>query len=183
VLQSASILQANQGRQDRITALHEFVAARLRELSARSYMISYRRGIGEGLPLNGILWGEVPSITVLDAKIQPNGLYLLRLGKCSMATADGNSSPIIPGGPLDNNDTAYSWTPLVRDVKGVRWQFRDFGEVPWIEEWVNIGSKPRVVSFSITFAGDAQPVLMEFWLPRLYQVSLAMPQTGQTNAP
>ena len=57
-------------------------------------MASYRRGDGEGLIQNGIIFGNTNLATAIDAKSQPNSLYLLRV--TSFATDASAQNPRCP---------------------------------------------------------------------------------------
>jgi prepilin-type N-terminal cleavage/methylation domain-containing protein len=173
VLQSASSLQQNQNRADETTALRTYLDSSLNELPGGSQLTSYRRGDGEGLGQNGIIFGTDNLLTAVDAQMQANGLYTLRT--CTFATTgtDANSATKFTQ-LVCGNDPSLSWTGLLRDVKDISWHFQELNNAVWAEEWSNASHKPNLVEFTITLAGDLQPTTMEFWLPPV------VPAPGQT---
>ncbi len=181
VLQSTSSLHENQGRRDQIAALNAFLKKKLGDLPVTSSLISYRRGEGEGLVQNGIVFGKVENVTAIDAKLQPNGYYTLRLGFAggTLSSAGANNFPI----PDDDTTSPFKWTPLIHDVKTLHWKFQDKDTSQWVEQWGQTNNKPGIVEFSMKIAGDLQPVTMDFWLPPLTQASVTLPVRAPASAP
>jgi type II secretory pathway pseudopilin PulG len=189
VLRSASSLQENQNRGDQGMALNAFLRSKLGGLPAQSVMISYRRGDGEGLDQNGIIFGTSGLLTAIDAKIQPNGLYSLRVATFSPGPA--NSDPVdLFEGLVTSNDSSLAWTGLIRDLKHIDWKFEDSYGDPWADLWTAVNGKPTLVEFSMQIAGDVRPSVMDFWIPPLVAPTTlsglsgsATNPTGATNAP
>lgn len=178
VLETTSTLTDNQNRRDQIMSLNAFMTTQLRDLSPRGSLISYQRGSGDGLKLNGIIWGEAGSAQVLDAKIQPNGLYLLRLasaGRGDIPEGSADTPLTLLARLASSDDSSLTWTPLVRDVKTVEWKFKDLNATDWLEQWPNRGAKPMWMEFTMQIAGELHPALMDFWIPPVVNVSSAAP--------
>lgn len=176
VLQGVSTLQDNQVHRDQIQALNEFLKQRLSGLPARDFLISYRRNDGEGLAQNGIVISDNGNVTAIDAKLQPNGYYTLRIARYPVEVAQHFD--------ITKDDTSITWTPLLRDVKTVQWKFQDLDTAQWLDQWSNTSTKPNLIEFSLQLAGDTKPVTVDFWLPRISPVTLAAPpQSNPTPAP
>jgi len=192
-LQAASTLQDNQGRQEKLEALQAFLQHQLRGMSAGDTIVSYQRGDGEGLKLNGMLWGNTSLATVLDAKIQPNGYYQLRLAQVSKANLDPNnaaaqSNPIpFLVTAVQSDDATLPWVSLIRDVRLVGWRFQGQEGTPWMDNWnvANSSNNPSEVEFTLQLAGETQPTVMDFWITTLQPAPasnpLAQPATNTTN--
>ena len=133
VLQGASTLQDNQNHSDEISSLYTFLKNKLTLMPARSTLASYARGDGEGLIQNGIIFGNTNLATAIDAKIQPNSLYLLRL--TSFATDASAQQPQdarqVLMQSVTTDDPTLVWTPLIKDVKTLDWKFQDAALVQW----------------------------------------------------
>jgi prepilin-type N-terminal cleavage/methylation domain-containing protein len=173
VLQSTSTLQDNQSRRDQISALNAFLKKKLGEMPARSSLVSYQRGDGEGLVQNGIIFGNTNFATAIDAKIQPNGYYTLRL-----ATFETEADPTQPQDArqvlqqsMTTDDPTLVWTPLITDLKTLDWKFLDFNATLWVEIWSST-TKPNLAELSTQVAGDLQPTTMDFWLPKIDTINL-----------
>ena len=181
VFQSTSTLQDNQNRRDQITALNFYLRKNLGEMPAASYVISYQRGDGEGLVQNGIVFGTKNQATAIDAKVQGNGYYTLRV--TSLANVVANGQPQDARTTLQQlvttDDPTLAWTPLIQDVKTLDWKFLDFNATVWVELWSST-TKPNLMEFSMQTAGDLQPSTMDFWLPKIQAASVGVsPQPGQ----
>jgi prepilin-type N-terminal cleavage/methylation domain-containing protein len=184
VLQTASTLQENQNRRDQLEALNAYLNNQLRAMPAGSVLISYRRGDGEGLVQNGIIWGQDKLLTALDAKLQSNGLYTLQL-----TAFDPRMLPKFSPSPLlffesliTQNDPGIIWTPLIHDIRSIGWKFQILNMTDWLDVWSDPGNKANLVEFTIEQAGDLQPSVIDFWLPHIEPINLAS-LPGLTNAP
>jgi prepilin-type N-terminal cleavage/methylation domain-containing protein len=168
VLQSTSTLQDNQNHRDEVAALNAFLKKKLVEMTSTSSIASYQRGDGEGLVQNGIIFGNANLATVVDAKIQANGYYTLRL--TTFATEAGQNNPQDARQVLQvavtTDDPTLTWTPLMEDIKTLDWKFLDFNATVWVDLW-NSSTNPNLVEFSMQPAGDLQPATMDFWLPKI----------------
>jgi prepilin-type N-terminal cleavage/methylation domain-containing protein len=174
VLQSTATLQDDQGRRDQVTALNAYLKKKLGELPARSSLVSYQRGEGEGLVQNGIIFGNTNFATAIDAKIQPNGYYTLRLS--TFETAAGPDEPADARQALQQSvttdDPTVVWTTLVTDIKTLDWKFLDFNSTLWVEIWSS-STQPNLTELSVQVAGDTQPTTMDFWLPKIDTISIS----------
>jgi hypothetical protein len=173
VLQSTSTLQDNQDHRDLIAALNAFLKKKLGEMPATGTLTSYQRGDGEGLVQNGIIFGTVNLATAIDAKVQANGYYALRLATMASVTLNGqvqDARQLLQQG-VTADDPTLTWTPLVKDIKTLDWKFLDFNQTVWVELWSS-SAKPNLVEFSLQPAGDLQSTTMDFWLPKIDAISL-----------
>jgi prepilin-type N-terminal cleavage/methylation domain-containing protein len=174
-LQSTGILQDNQNRSDQVDALDAFLKKKLCEMPPAGQMASYRRGDGEGLIQNGIVLGTANTATAIDAKVQANGYYTLRLVTYSSVEVNG----AIPDARqtlvqlVMSDDPSLVWTPLITDIKTLDWKFLDFNLdlTQWADLWNNT-SKPNLVEFSLQLGGDLQPTTMDFWVPKVDPITL-----------
>jgi len=183
VLQTSSSLQDNQNRRDQTVSLNAFLKKKLGEMSAQSVLISYKRGDGEGLLQNGIIFGQDEMVTAIDAKIQANGYYTLRFAAYDPAMMPNGSSAspeTIFYDAIANDNTSVNWKPLIRDIKTLDWKFQDLNSTQWFDQWSNAGAKPNLVEFSMQGAGDLQPSTMDFWIPRIAPVSIVIPPQPTT---
>ncbi len=163
VLKSSSILRDSQNRTDDTTALQEFLNRELTQLPQAGVFTSYRRGTGEGLNQNGIIFGPDSSLTAVDAKIQANGLYTVRLAR------SGSGAPqavTVFDRAVSADDAGLNWTPLIRDVRTVTWKFLGFHDTRWTDAWTG-GTRPNIVELSLQIGGDRRPRIIDFWLPPL----------------
>jgi len=172
ILQSTSRLADNQNRRDQVAALNAFLKNKLDGMPAGSTIASYQRGDGEGLLQNGIIFGNRNLATAIDAKVQDNGYYALRL--TSFATTAGSDQPqdarqVLQQG-VTTDDPTLVWTPLLGDLKTLDWKFEDFNATQWVDLW-NSSNNPNLVEFSLQPAGDLQPTTMDFWIPKIQAVS------------
>ncbi len=174
VLHSASVLQDNQNRRDQLVAFNDYLNRQLKELPNGSILVSYRRGDGEGLKQNGIIFGQGENLTAIDAVQQPNGYHTLR-----MTTLDPSTLPKIVASPivlfeaqLTQNDPGLAWTPLIRDIRHIEWKFQMFNMTEWQEIWNDSVNKPNLVEVTLEQAGDLQPVVMDFWLPPVAPINV-----------
>jgi prepilin-type N-terminal cleavage/methylation domain-containing protein len=179
VFQSTSTLEDNQNRRDQIEALTAFMKNKLTEMPASSTLNSYIRGDGEGLLQNGVIFGTATTASAIDAKVQANGYYLLRL--CTLASVTSNGQPEdarqVLQQAVTTDDPTLTWTPLIEDIKTLDWKFLDFNVTEWVDLWSS-GSKPNLVEFSMQPAGELQPTTMDFWIPKLTVMSVsAAPKT------
>jgi type II secretory pathway pseudopilin PulG len=183
VLQGASSLQDNQNRRDQLERLNAFLDRKLKGLPAESTVISYRRGTGDGLAQNGIIVGHNQDLIALDAKIQANGYYTLRLAIFDPATLPKNMT-ISPTLFFETNvmdDTAVSWTPLIQDITQLAWKFQSLNATDWVDVWSDPSNTPNLIELSMQQAGDLQPSTMDFWLPQITAVQPIV--TVQSGAP
>lgn len=183
VLQGASSLQDNQGRRDQLERLNAFLEKKIKGLPAQSTVISYRRGQGEGLNQNGIILGYNQNLIAIDATIQANGYYTLRLATFDPATMPRNIavSPTLLFETDLIQDTAISWTPLISDITQLSWKFQNLNATEWLDLWSDPSNPPNLVEFSIHQAGDLQTSTMDFWLPRMVAVQPIV--AAQSGAP
>lgn len=180
VLRGAMALTDNQNHVDEIVALKAYLDKKVGELPARSTLISYQRGDGEGLVQNGIVYGTVNFATAIDAKVQPNGYYTLRLSSFETEAGSGQAQDarqVLATG-ASSDDPTLVWTPLISDVKTLDWKFLDFNQTLWVEIWSS-GTKPNLMELSLQLAGDQQPTTMDFWVPKMNVVPAANPQVGR----
>ena len=179
VLQSTSSLQDNQNRRDQLGALNAFLKNKLYAMPAAATVLSYQRGDGEGLVQNGIIFGTANLARAIDAKVQANGYYALRLA--TYTTTAGPDQPQDARQVLQQaattDDPTMTWTPLIADVKTLDWKFLDFNTTVWVDLWSNT-AKPNLVEFTMQTAGDLQPATMDFWLPNLQAAPLTAAQHG-----
>lgn len=199
VLQSASILQDNQNHRDQLAALNAFLNKQLRTLPAQSVLISYRRGAGEGLKQNGIIFGHDQILTAIDATLQANGYYTVRLATFDPSSMHNSSAPPVIFFEADvcRTTSTVAWTPLIHDVKQIEWKFQILNSTEWLEMWSDSVNKPNLAEFSMQMAGDLHPAIMDFWIPQIESLVIAqapgpatststpapMPQPPSTNAP
>jgi hypothetical protein len=184
VLQSTATLQDNQNRRDQIEALNAFMKNKLSEMPARSTLVSYQRGDGEGLTQNGIIFGNNNSATAIDGKAQPNGYYALRL--TTFTTEAGTDQPQdarqVLQQAVTTDDPTLVWSLLIGDLKTLDWKFQDLNVTDWVELW-NSSNKPNLVEFSMQTAGDLQPATMDFWLPKIEAVSVSIARQAASSNP
>jgi type II secretory pathway pseudopilin PulG len=169
VFQSSNALKDNQNRRDEVSALHDFLKNRFENLAAADHLLTYRRGDGDGLGVNGILLLTQGETEAVDASPQPNGLYSLRLGQPPPPTSDQEPAPTVMSflQELEKNVDALTWTPLIRDVKSITWKFQTPPSDDWMPEWTNDSSKPGLIECSVQLAGDDKPTVMDFPIPHL----------------
>jgi prepilin-type N-terminal cleavage/methylation domain-containing protein len=182
VLESTSTLEDNQNRNDQVSALNAFLKNKLMQLPARSTLFSYMRGTGDGLNQNGIIFGNANQATVIDAKVQPNGYYTLRI--TTFATSADPSQPQDARQVLQTavtaDDPTLSWATLMTDLKTLDWKFQDLNVTNWVELWNN-GSNPNLIEFTFQPAGDLQPTTMDFWLPQITAVTTTIQAAPKTT--
>jgi prepilin-type N-terminal cleavage/methylation domain-containing protein len=168
VLQSTSTLQDNQNHRDEVAALNAFLEKKLTEITSTTTIASYLRGDGEGLVQNGIIFGNANLATAIDAKIQANGYYTLRLTTFATAAGQGQAQDArqVLQVAVTTDDPTLIWTPLMGDIKTLDWKFLDFNATVWVDLW-NSSSNPNLIEFSMQPAGDLQPATMDFWLPKI----------------
>jgi prepilin-type N-terminal cleavage/methylation domain-containing protein len=165
VLKSAGVLQDDQNRRDEIMALQEFLKTELNALPGKATLNSYRRGDGEGLPVNGIIFGTAGRLTAIDAKTQPNGLYTLRVARFSH-DGDNLEAANLFNQAVTGNDDSLNWRELVRDVRLVGWKFMGVNATQWSDDWVLVSAtKPNLIEFSIQVAGEQRPTVTDLWIP------------------
>jgi len=179
-LRSTSALQDNQSHRDEMTALNAFLKKQFAGLGSQSFLVSYRRGDGEGLSQNGIAFGGTALVNVIDAKTQPNGYYLLRLAGIRIDGLSFLSGTLtgfaLPSGVVSDDGGGVEWTPLIRDVRHLEWKFQDLNSDQWINQYANLSAEPNLVELTIQLAGDAGPTTMDFWLPHLWPPPTVLPQ-------
>jgi prepilin-type N-terminal cleavage/methylation domain-containing protein len=168
VLQSTSSLQDNQNRSDQLSALNALLKNKLCAMPAAGTIASYQRGSGEGLTQNGVIFGTATMATAIDAKVQDNGYYTLRL--TTYATTTSPETPqdarTILQQLVTSDDPTVVWSNLITDVKTLDWKFLDFNVTQWVELWPG-PTKPNLIEFSMQTAGDLQPTTMDYWIPQL----------------
>ena len=176
VLESTGSLIDNQNRMDRTVAFNAYLKKKLGEMPVGSTLVSYQRGDGEGLVQNGIVFGTVNLATVVDAMVQPNGYYTLRVATYAAGTVSGQQFDArqILVQDASTNDPSLTWTPLITDVKTIDWKFLDFNQTVWVNLW-STGTLPNLLEFTMQTAGDMQPSTMDFWLPKIDRVPLNAP--------
>jgi prepilin-type N-terminal cleavage/methylation domain-containing protein len=164
ILQGTSVLQYNQNHKDQIVALNAFLKKKLGGMNAQSDFFSYRRD-GEGLSQNGIIFGQNEVLLAIDAKVQANGYYTLRLASQVGLPSSGPFTSQIFGQRVSSDDPSIVWTPLMRDVQHIDWKFQDPTTSQWVDQWINAPHKPAMVEFTLQQAGDLQSNTKDFWLP------------------
>ena len=179
ILQSAATLQDNANRTDRINALYDFMKNKLTMMPARATIASYARGDGEGLVQNGIIFGNTNLATAIDGKIQPNGLYLLRI--CSL-TSNGTGQEtqdarVTLTQSVTTDDPTLSWTSLVTDVKTLNWKFQDAAQIQWDTAWTST-TVPNLVEFDMQAGGDLLSTTMDFWVPKINPIQVRIQANG-----
>jgi type II secretory pathway pseudopilin PulG len=184
VLQSTATLQDNQNHRDQVAALNAFLKKELGEMPAQSTIASYQRGNGEGLVQNGVIFGNVNLATVVDAKVQANGYYTLRLATMPSVTMNGQvqDARLLLQQAVTTDDPSLAWRPLITDIKTLDWQFLDFNQTVWVELWSS-SANPNLVEFSMQPAGDLQPTAMYFWLPKINTIRLNIAAQGGGTTP
>lgn len=190
-----STLEDDQGRRDQIVALHAFLGKQITGITPETSIVSYRRGDGDGLEINGIILGQRNQIAAIDAAIQPNGYYTLRL--CRFAPGNYNRATGLTGTQFDTfrffqtlvekDDASLTWVPLVRDVTKLSWKFQDLNNPQWFDRWTDPMRRPVIVEFAVQQAGGTlQPVTMDFWVPNMLQpgeqLALRNAAANPTNA-
>jgi len=183
VLQSTSALQDNQNHKDQTMALNAFLKKKLGEMPVGSTLVSYQRGEGEGLVQNGIIFGTVNSATAVDAKVQANGYYTLRLATVMAGNVQGQAAQDarqVLSQAVTTDDPTLSWIPLIVDIKTLDWKFLDFNATLWVDLWTN-SAKPNLVEFTMQPAGELQPSTMDFWLPKLDTITLNVASQPAAN--
>jgi len=186
VLKGTASLHDNQYQRDQIAALNDYIKKKMESIPATGMLISYQRGTGDGLAQNGVVISGGEGITIIDAMLQANGLYTLRSGYLPLEglQVPGKPAPLpslIPQIMNAMDHESFSWMPLIKDVKTLHWKFEDFNTGLWADKWDNGNNKPNMIEFSMQFAGDSSPTIMDFWLPPLTPVTLALPQTQTTT--
>jgi prepilin-type N-terminal cleavage/methylation domain-containing protein len=180
VLQSGSALQDNQNRRDELMALQAFLKKNLGEIPGQSVLVSYRRGTGDGLVQNGIIFGPVNYLTAIDAKVQPNGLHTLRLATFSSGAETVNAYTVFRNAVTSDDDSLH-WVVLLHDVQHLDWKFQELNSPQWETEWDNALTKPNLVEFSLQIAGEGGGAVMDFWVPPLTPVPIEQFTTPATN--
>jgi len=184
-LKSTAVLQDDQDHRDQMAALRAFLKKQMSDLGAQRFLVSYRRGNGEGLAQNGIAFGGLDGATVIDAKAQPNGYYQLRLGEIRMEGLsyinDAFTGFKLPSGVTSDNEAGVQWAPLIRDVRRVDWKFMDANSGQWADDYFNLASPPDLMELSIQLAGDLRPTTMDFWFPHLSPMTSVAPQAPGLN--
>jgi len=182
IIESTGTLQDNQNRTDQISALNAYMKNKLEGMPVASSLVSYQRGDGEGLVQNGIVYGTANFASVIDAKVQANGYYTLRLATFSTTSAPGEPQDArqVLAQDASSDDPSLVWTPLVKDIKTLDWKFLDFNQTQWVDLWTS-STKPNLVEFSLQPASDLQLTTMDFWLPKIDAINLNT--TAQSTQP
>jgi len=194
VLQGSGELLDNQNRTDQMVALNAYLKNKLTTLPAQSFLLSYRRGTGDGLNQNGIVFGGAAGLIAIDATPQANGYYQLRRGLVPVngtMPQIGGMVAVLPDGLLKDEDSSLDWMPLIHDVKHLEWKFQELTSTQWEERWQNSATKPNIVELTIQLAGDLQPTTMDFWIPPIMPATLNIPSAlpslsstpGSTSGP
>ena len=179
VFESSNELQANQNRRDQISALHAYVKNCFDSLGATGGFMTYRRGDGEGLSVNGVIFMSPDGLRALDAQHQDDGLYTLRLAR----PGHGNPSLADFDEELDKDHDALTWIPLIREVRSIDWKFRQSATSDWLSESPRVASKPMLIQFTIEVAGDERSSSMIFQIPNLVAPTLGNTQPVAFHAP
>ena len=132
--------------------------------------MTYTRGDGEGLTNNGVIVGHDTELTAIDAKVQPNGYYMLRVAHAQFTPQDlaAQGSPLFAfQTSLQNDDQTIAWTPLMHDVSLIYWRFQGYAATEWEGQWIQARHRPALVELTMQPVGDLQPATMEFWLPNV----------------
>ena len=168
VLESTSTLQDNQNRRDEVAALNAFLEKKLAQMDSTSTIASYQRGDGEGLVQNGVIFGNANLAMAVDAKIQPNSYYTLRVTTLTAGAVNGAQQDArqLLLQAVTTDDPTLIWAPLITDIQTLDWKFLDFNATVWVDLW-NSSANPNLVEFSMQPAGDLQPATMDFWLPKI----------------
>ena len=184
VLQGTSTLQDNQNHKDQTAALDAFLKNKLGGMPVSSTIASYQRGDGEGLVQNGIIFGTAQLASAIDAKVQPNGYYTLRLATFTAGVVQGvqQDARQLLQQAVTTDDPTLAWTPLIADIKTIDWKFLDFNQTVWVELWTS-PANPNLVEFSMEPAGELQPVTMDFWLPKIDTINLSVAAQGGGGQP
>ncbi len=177
ILRSASTLQDNQNQRDEISALHYFLKSELGGLPANSFVNSYRRGDGEGLAQNGIMYGNDNTVTAIDAKLQPNGYYTLRYAQRFQETPLPNQVSLHAffGNLIQHDDPTIDWLILINDVQTLGWKFQDINSLQWFDFWNNTTAKPNLIELNLQMAGANQPTTIDLWIPPIFNPNNQIP--------
>ncbi len=183
ILRSAATLQDNQNRTDQLSALYAFIKTKLTMMPARSTIASYARGDGEGLVQNGIIFGNTNLATAIDAKIQPNGLYLLRLTSfaTSESSQESQDARVTLTQAVTTDDPTLTWTSLIPDVQTVSWKFQDATQVQWDTAWT-ASNTPNLIEFDMQGGGDRLPTTMDFWVPKINPISVHIESNSSSSS-
>lgn len=183
VFDGTSSLMDDQNHRDEMAALNAYVKNQLASITAPGTVVSYQRGDGEGLTQNGVLFGDINFATAIDAKVQANGYYTLRVATFTTTAA--------PDQPQDarqallqsvtSDDPTLTWTKLMGDVKTLDWKFQDLNVTDWVELW-NVSNKPNLIEFTLQRGGDLQPTTMDFWIPKLNQINIRIAAQTSTSS-
>ena len=181
VFQSSNALKENQNRQDEVSALRAFLKNRFDSLGATDHLMTYARGDGDGMHVNGILMiaQSGSDAQAIDASRQPNGLYSLRLARPSVDDLPINLASFFQ--KVDKNVDALTWTSLIQDVKSIDWKFQSTSSPEWTDEWTGDTTKPALIECTVQLAGDAQPTVMDFSLPHLVASPSQAPVEAAAN--
>jgi hypothetical protein len=183
VLESTATLEDNENLNDQTTALNAFLKKKLSEMPANSTLVSYQRGDGEGLLQNGIIFGNANFATDIDAKVQPNGYYTIRLATFETGAAEDQPQDArqVLSLAATTDDPTMTWTPLMTDIKTLDWKFLDFNATQWVDLWPG-PNEPNLLEFTMQPASDLQPSTMDFWLPKIDTMSVNIAsQSSATN--
>ncbi|MCE0484276.1 MAG: hypothetical protein LV479_08570 [Methylacidiphilales bacterium] len=185
VLTTTASLQTNQNRADQISALNAFLTKHLSSLPAGAVLVSYRRGDGDGLNNTGIIVGAGKNLLAIDAKLQANSYYTLRVVRFGSSDKDiqilsSQVNPLVAfQNEVQSSSESLNWTPLIHDVVHVDWKFQAANTTKWDDQWFLTQQKPNLVEISIQISGDLQPSVMDFWVPNLTSlpIFIATPST------
>ena len=165
VFQSSNDLKTNQNRRDEISAFGAYLKNSFSNLTGDDHILSYRRGNGGGLGVNGIILNVGGSMKAIDTDSQDNGLYGLRLAR----PGDFDPEPTVDSfsQELDKHLSALVFVPLLADVHAIKWKFRTAQSPDWLPEWTSTSSNPDLVECSVQLAGEDSPTVFDFQIPRL----------------
>ena len=184
VLQGTNTLQDTQNRREQTTALYAYLKHRLTTMPAHYTVTSYQRGSGDGLTQNGVIYGNVNQASAVDAKVQDNGYFTIRVATYSVDTAANTPQDArqVMQELVTTDDPSLVWRPLMTDVKTLDWKFQDFNDTDWVEIWSST-TKPNLIEFTLQAAAETQPVAMDFWLPAIQAPSMGAARQAANTTP
>jgi prepilin-type N-terminal cleavage/methylation domain-containing protein len=180
VFQSSNDIRDNQNRRDEVSAFGAYLKNCLANLTSDDRILSYRRGNGEGLSVNGVILEVQGTMKAIDATPQDNGLFGIRLAQ----PGDFDPTPSLDSfsQELDKHLSALVLIPLLKDVHTIKWRFRLLQAPDWQPDWTSQASNPDLVECSVQLAGDDIPTTMDFSIPRLVAPAIHGAQPVATDA-
>ena len=183
-LKSDSSLHDNQSLENQSEALTDFLKQNLSALPAAGSMQVYLRDTNVPTVV-GVMWGSGFNWYAADPQIQPNSYYTLWYTAYVRPTDSQITDPgSISAAFLQQvmaKDPTLVWRPLMKDLKSVTWQFRDFNAVEWINQ-IN-GAKPLLAEFSFQPAATQLPVTQDIWIPPIQTAMNAAAQPAVHPTP